>query len=90
MDLSGHKALITGAGQGIGRACAEVFASRGAELVLFDKNTSTLDAVTKKLIETGAGVSAHVLDLTDFDLLRAELEKTGSEGLIDILSLIHI
>jgi 3-oxoacyl-[acyl-carrier protein] reductase len=85
MDLTGHKALITGAGQGIGRACAKVFASCGAELVLFDKNASTLDAVTGKLIQAGARVSAHVLDLTDFDLLRAELEKTGSEGLIDIL-----
>jgi 3-oxoacyl-[acyl-carrier protein] reductase len=85
MDLTGHKALITGAGQGIGRACAEIFASRGAELVLFDRNSSTLDAVKENLIEAGTMVSAHVLDLTDFELLRAELEKAGSEGLIDIL-----
>ena len=35
MSLAGHKALITGAGQGIGRACAEIFASRGADPVSY-------------------------------------------------------
>ncbi len=33
MELNGNLALITGAGQGIGRACAEVFASKGADSV---------------------------------------------------------
>ncbi|MFH1481234.1 MAG: SDR family NAD(P)-dependent oxidoreductase, partial [Pseudomonadota bacterium] len=69
MDLKGHKALITGAGQGIGRACAEVFASRGADLVLLDKNPATLNALAEKLTETGSRITVGVLDLTDFDLL---------------------
>ncbi len=47
MDLSGHTALITGAGQGIGRACAQVFAERGARLVLLDKNRRTLPGVVE-------------------------------------------
>ena len=55
MDLTGHRALVTGAGQGIGRACAEVFASRGADLVLLDKNSETLDQVADKVAETRSG-----------------------------------
>lgn len=85
MDLKGHKALITGAGQGIGRACAEVFASRGADLVLLDKNPATLNALAEKLTEKGIRITVGVLDLTDLDLLGSELEKMTRDGIIDIL-----
>jgi 3-oxoacyl-[acyl-carrier protein] reductase len=85
MNLAGHKALITGAGQGIGRACAEVFASRGADLVLLDKNSETLNALAEKLTRTGRSIAVSVLDLTDFDLLQSESAKIIQQGLIDIL-----
>ncbi len=85
MDLHGHKALITGAGQGIGRACAEVFASRGAGLVLLDKNAETLDQVVEKVAKMEGEVTALTLDLTDLDKLGSEVEKVNDEGLIDIL-----
>ena len=85
MNLAGHKALITGAGQGIGRACAEVFASRGADLVLLDKNSETLNALAEKLTRTGRRIAVSVLDLTDFDLLQSESAKIIQQGLIDIL-----
>jgi 3-oxoacyl-[acyl-carrier protein] reductase len=85
MSLTGHRALITGAGQGIGRACAEVFASRGADLVLFDRNSETLDEVAEDLGKKEGKVTAVTLDLTDTDSLRSEVEKVGSTGVIDIL-----
>jgi NAD(P)-dependent dehydrogenase (short-subunit alcohol dehydrogenase family) len=85
MSLTGHRALITGAGQGIGRACAEVFASRGADLVLFDKNSETLDEVAEDLGKKGQKVTAVTLDLTDMDNLRSKVEKLKSTGVIDIL-----
>ena len=53
MELSGHMALITGAGQGIGRACAEVFALKGADLILFDKNPKALSEVADQTTRTG-------------------------------------
>ena len=85
MSLTGHKALITGAGQGIGRACAEILASRGADLVLFDKDSKTLGELTKKLTKAGTKVAARALDLRDLDRLGSELEKIASEGVMDIL-----
>jgi 3-oxoacyl-[acyl-carrier protein] reductase len=85
MHLKGHRALITGAGQGIGRACAEVFASRGADLVLLDKNAETLDRVIAKVEESGARVMGMALDLTSFDRLESALKESSGEGVIDIL-----
>lgn len=85
MSLRGHKALITGAGQGIGRACAEVFASRGADLVLLDKNAETLTDVADRVGGTGINVTARALDLTDLDRLESEVAGIQKAGVIDIL-----
>ncbi|HME44883.1 MAG TPA: SDR family NAD(P)-dependent oxidoreductase [Syntrophorhabdales bacterium] len=85
MDLTGHTALITGAGQGIGRACAEVFAERGASLVLLDKNRKTLPRVAQALTDKGCDVIAHVIDLTRTRSLEVLIEKIKREVAIDIL-----
>jgi NAD(P)-dependent dehydrogenase (short-subunit alcohol dehydrogenase family) len=85
MKLQGHRALITGAGQGIGRACAEVFASRGSDLVLVDKNAETLEEVVKAAGRSGGEVTPVVLDLTDLEAIPEELERVQAGGLVDIL-----
>jgi len=85
MNLEGRTAFITGAGQGIGRACAEVFASRGADLVLLDKNSATLPEVCKTIGKTGRKVVPVLVDLTDTNALRRELETHCSNLTIDIL-----
>lgn len=85
MTLSGHRALITGAGQGIGRACAEVFASRGADLVLLDKNPETLSLSAAAAAGEGVEVLARELDLTDLGRLREVAEEALGRGPIDIL-----
>lgn len=85
MNLNGHKALITGAGQGIGRACAEVFAERGADLVLMDKNPENLTQVAEKCKQNGRQVLTLVLDLMNLQLLREELEKIPPSFSVDIL-----
>jgi 3-oxoacyl-[acyl-carrier protein] reductase len=85
MNLSGHTALITGAGQGIGRACAEVFAEKGASLVLLDKNRRTLPRVAQTLTATGCNVIAHVIDLTRTRSLEVLIEKIKKDVAIDIL-----
>jgi len=85
MELSGHLALITGAGQGIGRACAEVFALKGADLILFDKNSKALGEVAGQTARTGRQVFTSVLDLTDIDALKKAVKHAKSKGRIDVL-----
>ena len=85
MKLEGRTAFITGAGQGIGRACAEVFASRGADLILLDKNPATLPKVCREIGKTGRKVVPILVDLTDTNALRRELETHCSNLTIDIL-----
>jgi len=85
MDLSNHLALITGAGQGIGQACAEVFALKGADLILFDKNPETLAATASKTCLMGRQVFTRALDLTDNDALNRAVKEVKDKGCIDIL-----
>jgi NAD(P)-dependent dehydrogenase (short-subunit alcohol dehydrogenase family) len=85
MDLSGHLALITGAGQGIGRACAEVFALKGADLILFDKNPQSLSETAEKISGIGPQVFTRALDLTDIDKLKKAVKEEKRRGRIDIL-----
>lgn len=59
-DLAGRRALITGAGSGIGLACAHEFAARGAHVIVADFNAEAADAAAAAI----AGKS-WVIDLSD-------------------------
>jgi len=74
MRLQGKTAIITAAGQGIGRATAELFIREGARVIAADINPDTL--------ATLEGCETHVLDLTD----GAAIARFGQEaGPVDIL-----
>ncbi|GAB2973983.1 3-hydroxybutyrate dehydrogenase [Saccharothrix stipae] len=64
-DLSGRTALVTGAGSGIGRACAVALARAGAKVHLVDRDR---DSVTDAARETGG--TEHVVDLAADDPAR--------------------
>jgi 3-oxoacyl-[acyl-carrier protein] reductase len=85
MDLSDHLALITGAGQGIGRACAEVFALKGADLILFDKNPKSLSETAAQIGGSGRQVFTRAVDLTEMDGLKKAVAEAQGRGRIDIL-----
>ncbi len=83
--LNGHRALVTGAAQGIGLACAEELAAHGAELVLIDRNETKLAEVADALKAKGCGVRHLALDLTDLESVRDAVGKLLEETVIDIL-----
>ena len=61
MDLRGRVALVTGASQGIGRACALVLAEAGADVTLASRNIEKLQGVAKEV--EGLGRKALVVGL---------------------------
>src|SRR5580704_30998 len=78
MDLAlrGKKALITGASRGIGRACAEVLASEGCDVVIVSRTQADLDAAKAKILgQSNVAVRTYAMDLSDSknaDTLAAE------------------
>jgi 3-oxoacyl-[acyl-carrier protein] reductase len=85
MSLKGRTALITGAGQGIGRACAEVFAGQGAHLILIDKNRKTLPPVARHIAAGGTDAVFRIIDLTRTQALVKLINDILAETRIDIL-----
>lgn len=63
MDCSGKKALVTGAGTGIGRAIAAQLAVCGAELLLVGRNADSLEATADMIESAGGCARAVALDL---------------------------
>ena len=87
MNLSGQKILITGASRGIGRACAECCAAKGARLVLVARNAAALEAVRRSLPGDGhIAVSADLLHPEE--AIPLIFEKTCLDG-IKLTGLVH-
>lgn len=74
-SLSGKLIVITGAGSGIGLACAKVLAARGASLALADINYSQLELQAKSWEAPNDKISLHALDVRDRKKVRAFLEN---------------
>ncbi len=75
-SLSGKRALVTGAGQGIGAAIAEGLAATGAEVICTDISRERAAATAQALNAKGYNVRAEELDVTDsaaIDALAAAL-----------------
>jgi len=91
MDLTGRVALVTGASQGIGRACAIKLARCGARIALVARNQQKLEEVASEIEKNGvAGVSvqahAYPADVENEDQVKAAFKAVIAEfGKIDIL-----
>ena len=62
--LAGKVAVITGAGQGVGRGIALALAANGAALLLVGRTQSKLDAVVEEVRATGADATALMVDIS--------------------------
>ena len=76
--------VITGAGQGMGRAAALKFAAQGWRLHLVGRTASKLESTAAQALALGAQVTTHAFDLTDTDAVNAFAAGFGDES-IDVL-----
>jgi 3-oxoacyl-[acyl-carrier protein] reductase len=83
--LQGRIALVTGASQGIGRACALELTRRGASVVLAARNAEKLAAVAAEI--AAAGGTAHPVEL---DVASEESIKAGAKAAIDHFGKVEI
>lgn len=78
--------LITGAGQGIGRAYAHAFAQKGAAVVIADLNPVSGAAVAAEITAAGGRAISTVTDVSDEDSTKAMAEAAiAAFGRIDVL-----
>lgn len=78
--------LVTGASSGIGEATALRLASEGHHVALGARRTDRLQAVVDKIRADGGTASAHRLDVTDRDDVRAVADRVVAEhGRIDVI-----
>ncbi|HXZ31376.1 MAG TPA: 3-oxoacyl-[acyl-carrier-protein] reductase [Terriglobales bacterium] len=86
MHLSGRVALVTGASQGIGRACALKLALAGATVAAASRNQEKLNGVVGEIGEHGGKAKAFALDITDEEQIKSGIGAALAEfGKIDIL-----
>ena len=75
MNLNGRVAVVTGASQGIGRACALVLAEAGADVALASRNVEKLEAVAKEVEAAGRKALALGVDVSNSDSVKAGIGK---------------
>jgi NAD(P)-dependent dehydrogenase (short-subunit alcohol dehydrogenase family) len=71
LRLDGRRALVTGAGRGIGVACAAALAQAGAHVVLVARTRAEIAAVAAEIGADGGSAEPLVLDVTDTAAVRA-------------------
>ena len=86
MSISGKVALVTGAGQGIGRAIALRLANDGADIAIVDVNEGKMKAVADEVRKAGRRATTFKADVTKRDEVYAAVDHAEKElGGFDIM-----
>ena len=75
-DIQGRRALVIGAGSGIGRAISMRLAADGAAIVCADLDTAHAEEVAAAIAEQGGRAEALTLDVADESAVRAALDRS--------------
>ena len=82
INLKNKTALVTGAGKGIGRACAIALAEAGADLIIISRTKKDLDKVSRIIKKFKSKCSSFVCDVTNYNQVKQIINKQKK---IDIL-----
>jgi 3-oxoacyl-[acyl-carrier protein] reductase len=86
MSLSGRVAFVTGASQGIGRACALKLATAGAAAAVAARNQDKLNELVNEITAAGGKAAAFALDVTNEEQVKSAIKAAISQfGKVDIL-----
>ncbi len=86
MKLEGRVALVTGASQGIGHACALALAREGASVAVAARNQQKLEELVSQITTAGGKAAAFVIDVAEEEQVKSGIKSAlGQFGKIDIL-----
>jgi len=81
-NLKKKIALVSGAGKGLGRACAIALAEAGSNLIIISRTKKDLDEVSKRVKKYKVKCKSYVCDITNYNQIKSIVNK---QPRIDIL-----
>ncbi len=81
INLKNKNALVTGAGKGIGKACAIALAEAGADLVIISRTQRDLDQTSKIIKKLKSKCLSYVCDVTNYNQIKSIINKPSRKNI---------